>query len=335
MFQGDIFITVKRPTVRSRLETIFYPYSLASWIVIVISFIVALAAMILCDKILLFVYEGKGIFHNFAITLSAIINDSSSRKMSLSSLSAAKMLVVSIWLPASMLLGLAYQSNLLASLIRTDFEPSISTFQDILDKPMFKVVVHNLTVVPLIMKNSPNPLVRQTYFQAVEKNGGLVNGFPKGLPLDDIMAGIAGMVMNPYTITGFRHMLQKGKHLTLDKPHSGYYFPVNFPIKRIIDFQIVNLKEMGIYEGLVTKYMWWKRRMEIWHKKYSLNYERDQAFLAKVIGNTDDQEKLSTEHLVAVILILAGGLGSASVAFVLEAKRLICRNMIETDLQLY
>ncbi len=332
MFQGEVFISVKRPTIRSRLETIFYPYNLTSWIVIVISFIAILSAGIMCDRALGHVYHDRGIFHNFVLTLSALINDSSSRKMALGNISASKTFIISFWLPASMMLSLAYQSNLLASLIRTDFEPSVDTFQDVLDKSLFKVYVPKFTAVPSLMKNSPNPLIRQTYFQAVEKNGGLVNGFPRGLPLIEMMEDKAGMVLNPYTLAGFGHLIQKGEHLSLDRPLSGYYFPVNFPLKDIINYQILFLLESGIYQHLIGWEMWRKRRMEIWYEKYSFNVEQDREYVAMITGNTGDQEELTIEHLAAVMLILVGGLGLSSAAFAFEARQRICRNMLETEL---
>ena len=69
---------------------------------------------------------------------------------------------VFIYLPACNMLTHAYKSNLLASLVKKEYEQPVDTFEDLL-KSDAKLFIPSGTSVPYLMSDSPRKVVRDVY----------------------------------------------------------------------------------------------------------------------------------------------------------------------------
>ncbi len=276
MYQREMGLLVKIPDNRNSLWTIIYPFRTHVWTSTLVALLIAIGALVLVDYAS-GPYRGpwnrRDLFCNFAVAWGALINENvSARLVNLSTSSESRVLVLAIWLPMSFLLCLAYQTNLLASLIHQDAEKPLDTFQDILDYPDMVVYVMKFSLSPQLMKTSIDPSVRKVFRDQVEPRG-LVHSFalpqhfenwdffaqisdPSLFPLDLVMEGKAAMSSTDVTIIGARHLFRRGKHLSLGSLPCGYYFSLNFPLKPRIDALVLWALESGVHGHLLEMENW-------------------------------------------------------------------------------
>ena len=67
-----------------------------------------------------------------------------------------------IYLPATNMLTHAYKSNLLASLVKKEYEKPVDTFEELFNSGV-KVAMPGGTSVPYLMRDSPRKIVRDVY----------------------------------------------------------------------------------------------------------------------------------------------------------------------------
>lgn len=77
------------------------------------------------------------------------------------------------WIPMSFLIGMAYQSNLLALMTKKQLEKPIETFQDIVDRDMTMFMTSTRSRSYTMLKSSPNPTVRKAFQKGVVENEGI------------------------------------------------------------------------------------------------------------------------------------------------------------------
>ncbi len=174
-----------------------------------------------------------------------------------------------MWLLLGATLAHAYKSNLLASLVKVEYEKPPETFQvideqkslkhiaqysactmllqDLLDRKL-EIYINAGTVIVQLMRDSPFEVHRRAFHEGVEKRGGystsaimpthlmrrLIEGKAVGVAPDDSMA--------PY-----QHVGQVGKEV-LTTGFTGFYYPVKMPLMKELNRGIQHLFESGISE---------------------------------------------------------------------------------------
>ncbi len=89
--------------------------------------------------------------------------------------------ILFLWLLLGNVLSNAYRSNLLAVLVKVDFEKQPETFQDLLDQKLEMYIMSN-TVATLLLKYSPFERHRRVFQECLLDRGGYYESPPQGTP---------------------------------------------------------------------------------------------------------------------------------------------------------
>ncbi len=89
--------------------------------------------------------------------------------------------ILFLWLLLGNVLSNAYRSNLLAVLVKVDFEKQPETFQDLLDQKLEMYIMSN-TVATLLLKYSPFERHRRVFEECLLDRGGYYESPPQGTP---------------------------------------------------------------------------------------------------------------------------------------------------------
>ncbi len=224
--QRDVFIVVKKPGPRNRYESLAGTLELPVWIAIITSVCVFWVTLVLSRKMDPNMAKDD-VFRLLSISLGVMINESVSPRLLSLGKSRVKHLLLVTWIPTSCFLGMAYQSNLLASLVKVSREKPIDTFPDLIeyDMPLF---VLKGTLGSYLLAISPFPVVRSAYNKlAVD-----FDNVPGSIEVMKAKAekGRGSFIEILMRFHGFKHRFQIGKHLTFYTAPCGYYRAMNNPV---------------------------------------------------------------------------------------------------------
>lgn len=160
-----------------------------------------------------------------------------------------------MWIPTATLIGMAYQSNLLASMVKTVFErPVADTFQDVIENGI-KLIIIRGTFVERLLESSPDPHAKMAY-EASGKNGGLmlIADYERERMKyhQEVQEGKAALSTSTLRFQGARRIFQLGKHLNVHSLHTGYYFRVGDPLIATTRPIIMSIIESGIFAKITA-----------------------------------------------------------------------------------
>ncbi len=312
--QREIAIWTRHPKEVPRFYTIVEPLNWQVWAGTVVSIMSVCAVLIFIAKIASKRgYTMADMFNLCSIGYGIMINEALPDKVLYATNSIwSSRIVIWIWLPTSYLISMAYQSQLLAALIKTSTEKSINTFQDVLDQEIIFYVPTG-TLTRHLFASSPTPLIQQVNQEAILDRDGVYSLDDKGEVPKDIMDTILdgyGVYENLLMrMHGQRHKVRRATGMDVGIFMCGYYHRLNFPLMDEIGRIIHKIVEHGIERHISDRYVW------------RFTYPDREFYRNEVI---EHERKLSLEHGAPVMVILSICLGAASLAFMREY--LFCQN---------
>ncbi len=253
MQRRELALYAAHPRETLKYLTLLEPLNGTTWTMTLVT--------ILCVCIVLIVLNHFGIGHsleetrNDLFTISMVvfgtmINESLPGKLVALKKSALgfNSLIV-IWIPCSCLIGMAYQSNLLAFLVKTSKEKPIDTFQDILERDM-TVFLPSSTISAQMLKTSKLPLAQEVYQKSfVEKNGSY-NFTPRGTAPRYVFREAFGRraLIDSINVrdAGIGHNYRKGKSLVLIVFPLGYICKMYHPLMEGAQDILHTLADSGV-----------------------------------------------------------------------------------------
>jgi len=153
--QREFFITTGHPKPAQSHLALLRPFDRYVW-----SFLIITMAIFTFLFPLVFENELENdLLSSLMVVMSIFVSESVSRHMTLSCM-VSRQIMLLFWLPTALLLCMAYQSNLLASLVYVQYEKPLETFEDIL---LADLDIHMFTgsQVQNIIKASANPSIQK------------------------------------------------------------------------------------------------------------------------------------------------------------------------------
>ncbi len=294
----DSFLSSKKVGTLPRYQSVIDPFTLTVWIATLVSIMAFWASLFSCSRAGF--YDNTDLFNQLRVALCVMLSeDIPNRLLSFQQQSkqshGLKILLVTL-VPMALLLSMAYQSNLLASLVRRNTEKPIDTYQDVLDRGL-KLYVFRRAMSPFLLRTSPFPLERRVFQVAAVQKGGLydLNGrreTPKHI-YSDTLEGKALIVFSDINFHQREHVLRRGRHLTFASFPKGFFCAMNHPVLEAAareggPFQ--RLVESGTFQRMRDRFVWVETRV-------GREYHRNKA------GDAGGSSPLTTEHLVPILLV--------------------------------
>ncbi len=259
--ERKFFILVKKIGALPRYQSIIDPFNIDVWVAVFVAVVVLWLTLIVYSKSGF--YDERSFFNMMRVAMCALLaEDIPARLLALNQKEQRTIgikILLMTWLPMTAMIVMAYQSNLLASLVRSSQEKPIDTFQDILDLDL-TFYLYQRTMTPNLLANSPFPIVREVYQKAVVEKNGFFDMDKERKLLDKILAAtmkgksvVDGADVNFHEFT---HLVRKGKHLTHATFPSGFYFAINHPLLNKAKIALRHLFEGGIYHKLHKEFLW-------------------------------------------------------------------------------
>ncbi len=249
-FRTFEFLTPYPKSVPAYL-TLIEPYTWQVW--------VASVVCIFCLSLFLFIEiktmsryvnissEEHDPFFLMNVTFGILINEAIPNWLLSLKTRKTKQLILLFWIPVACLLGMAYQSNLLSSLVKTGKEKSIDTYQDLIDNGVHLFLRRN-TIVKYLLDTHPNDIVKEAHKMTVYHtldDPVHTQDFKKGkFVFDTILARYIGK----------RHLARQGKFLGLGPFPCGYYFGINNPVLQKANKLLQMLIDTGVHQRITNKY---------------------------------------------------------------------------------
>ncbi len=252
---------VKKVGALPRYQSIIDPFSTDVWVAVFVAVIVLWLTLIVYSKSGF--YDERSLFNMIRVAMCALLaEDIPARLLALNQRNqrtiGIKILLIT-WLPMTAVIVMAYQSNLLASLVRSSQEKPIDNFQDILDLDL-TFYLYQRSMAPSLFANSPFPVVREVYYKAVVEKNGFFDMDKEGKTLDKIIAttmeGKSVLDGSDVNFHEYSHLIRRGKHLTHATFPSGFYFAINHPLLDKAKIAFRHLFELGIYHKLRGEFLW-------------------------------------------------------------------------------
>lgn len=253
MQERELALYAAYPRETSKYLTLVEPYDPKTWAITVLTLLSVCAILVLLTRL----DNNAGgtaaapdLFRISTLSFGVMINESLSEKLiSIDKKSAALVIVLVTWIPISCLLGMAYQSNLRAFLIRARMEEPVDTFEDVLERGMTLYLALS-TPTPSHMTSSQLPIIQRVYRESVLARGGLYDFNSKGRAPDHIYdefgRGEALMDSINVRVAGRRHQMRKGKSLVIGIFPLGFYCRMNHPVAERAQEIFLLLNDAGI-----------------------------------------------------------------------------------------
>ena len=163
----EIYLVRAIPEKKSRYQTLIEPFNWQVWIFVVFSICVMCLLIIFIEKSGFTNIDTRklDLFSSCTLAFGVMICEGLPHHL-IRNIERSKLVVLAFWIPTACLIGMAYQSNLLASLVKVENQKAINSFQDILDNKI-TVNIANGTLTAHLMKTSSNNIVRQVFEQYV------------------------------------------------------------------------------------------------------------------------------------------------------------------------
>ncbi len=226
-----------------------------------------------------------------------------------------------VWVPLASLIGMSYQSNLLASLVRGNYEKPVDTFQDIIDLDL-TLYVYKFAAGPFLLETSPFAKVREAYQKNTLDKGGLHGQSDLKDPdtqyiVDEIMRGEA---LCDYSDTFFpkhEHMFRMGRQLDFASYPVGFYFSLNNPVLRRMWPTFQRTVEGGVAQHLTRWFIW-------------LIFSEGREYRNnEVVDEEEPASPLTPEHVLPIVLVNCIVFVLAILSFGLEVAIEKCKSREE------
>jgi hypothetical protein len=156
--QRNFFIATAYPKPVQKFLALLTTFDFFTWIFTVIFFIIFTIVLTFVS------FNGKEntLDTPFLLTLGILTNSSRPQHQVTLLGMPSRQIIIVFWLLAGLILGMAYKSNLLASLINIEYEKPIDTLTDVMNAELDLYIVRG-TQVPDMMKFSANENMRLLY----------------------------------------------------------------------------------------------------------------------------------------------------------------------------
>ncbi len=298
--QREILVWSNYPKPKERFQTIGEPLNWEVWVGIVVSIALAALALYIISRMDLTGTVDRDMFTLWSIAVGTMVNEGLPDRVIRSSKNKAYKVLLFMWIPMACLICMAYQSNLLAALVKTSTEKPINSYQDILDRGIV-IYVPMGTLARYLFASSPNPLVQKVYDEAIVGRGGLYDLDHGQVPesiMKEILEGRGVYDNLLLRVTGQRHELRVAKDIVVGTYQCGYYFSMNN--KHLVGVESIfqHILEAGLPQKITDRNLW----------QFALP---EREFYRT--ENVEEATKLSVEHLAAVfflcvvMLVMAAG----------------------------
>ncbi len=245
------FFATGYPNRKSRYQTIVDVFNWQVWAASLASALAMLVAMLVTHKALTSVFDGYKVFSK--VTGIMINEGLPDRLVTLNTYRSLSLLIMT-WIPCACLLSMAYQSNLLSSLVKVQLEKPIDTFQQILDNDI-TVYYRQNTGVSILLSGNPIPIIQKAYKK---------RGKPYENPTIEERAAIfkdveggKGVLDNTYSsIVSISHRLRIGRELEYGAFPCGYYYGINNPVLRDSNVILQRMIDSGVFQSIVLRAYW-------------------------------------------------------------------------------
>lgn len=252
-------LATRLPARKSSLLTLVYPFHWRVWLVVSTSTLLMSVTLTVVNRLLTLSDSPQVLdfdsFSVFSISVGIMISEGILHRLLSLKTSLTMHILLLVWIPMSCLIGMAYQSNLLAALVKADMDEPVGTFEDIIAKDV-KIYLTKATVVPHLLSKSPRETVRRAYLkQAVfvtQNEDGSSQDYLFSDTLDD------RAVYDSFTerLTGMGHLFQAGRQLGIGLFPCGFYCKINDPLMEAANPVVQILIDVGIYRRLAEAYSW-------------------------------------------------------------------------------
>lgn len=305
MHDRYLYFKTKKPGQASRLLTIVEPFNWQVWSAVAASICLAYLALVLVGRFSARKSE-KDYFLIWSIALGVMINEGvPDRLLKISGKDYHRQILLFFWIPMACLIGMAYQSDLRAALIKTDFEKPVDSYQDVLDQNLILLVAKN-TVVAWWLSNSPIDVVEEAFLKRSDIGlFDLVNGRLPAWVMETVMRGegvIETTKSREFAING--HRLHRPNNLDIGNFNCGYFLAPNHPLKHNITKAIGRFVQGGLYIKLFDEVLW------------KTNLQKREDLRNEVI--TPLWSALEVNHVLPIFLLQPITLACAVAAFVVE-----------------
>jgi len=214
LFYREIFFVVKKPGPKLTVWQLITPFTPYVWLAALVSVLCAIAALLLITA--LSPSEHKlDVFDSTWAILGIMINESIPSKLMLPFQLGSKHIFLFMWCLCSLLIGLSYQSILLASLTKVSLEEPIDTYQQIIDAKVPLFVLKG-TEVEELMETSPLAIVQKAYqMNVLDMNAFFSNNLLGGSSPDEVLKaseeGRAALVTSTSRVGSISHWAYRGR----------------------------------------------------------------------------------------------------------------------------
>lgn len=268
--------------------------------------------------------DSDDLFSLFIMSFGLMINESAcTRRMSLSTYYSRQILLVTWVLPATFF-GMAYQSNLLAFLIKVPLEEPVNSYQDIIDRDMtmylFRGVPHS------IWTESPVPVVKTAFQKSYldKKNSTVL----KTISTEDAIASVvAGTGVFPLRLNE-----AKSQEQYISYPHclgfriayeaeivtmmSGYHWSMNHPLRDKGNRIFLAMRESGLF-------------MHSFKKVLRKNSDCEYKIKRQAAIQRSKKVAVTLEECLPIFMLTSIGMGMSVGAFLPEVLQSFIKNRKE------
>ncbi len=275
MYWRNMFYIQRYPVPVDSLYTVSYPFTIGVWRATLATVIIV--ALVLSSLNYFYGHRPPMTFQELSISYKTIVGANvpsywfDKRKRN------PYYIIFFIWLLFGSILSVAYQSNLLANLVKVEMEEQPQTFQvqilgigysfqqtsqyslnvhachqDLIDMQIGMYIVKG-SILTSFLRDSPREVHRNVYKESLLKHGGFYpdNILPPDV-MDIILDGKAVTLWPGEGLAIYQHLLVRGQEPMPNGP-VGYLYRMNLPIRDELDKALMTLLECGTIKEVAEK----------------------------------------------------------------------------------
>ncbi len=247
------------PGYRDKLLTLMGPFNWQVWLGTAVSLVAVFCCLLLLARYHYVEINIPLLLGFTSVTWGVAINESVPHKYLSIKTYPSNQVLLTFWIPMSCLLSLAFQSNLLAALVKVSQISPIDSFEDILYEDM-TIYVAKGTLIVHLLSTSPDPLAREAFQKSILDKGGLYSLNGQGQVPQDILdavdrgKGVIDALRSRLPIVA--HKWRMLRETQVGHFFCGYYFSLNNPWLEGVRPIMKTIKESGIYAKYYEEEAW-------------------------------------------------------------------------------
>ncbi len=275
LHQRTLSFVTAHPPERARLYTLVEPFGLPVWLLSLCAVSAMAVSLVVASRASFHEGGERDVFTLSVLSVGTMIAEAMpNRLLRLDNNTRSMRIVLVTCLPLLCLLGMAYQSNLLAFLVKVGRERPIDTYQDVLDANKTMYVLKG-SLVPHLLATSPSPLARRA-FNATGRYFTMSDG-PS--VKRDVIEQRAVLSLDSDHLSA--DVMRRGKELHIIDFYCGYYHARGHPVLREMDALLLRMLDAGIFKGMVEKHLWRQARAS----RDNLRKTRDVRLVSLTLGH--------------------------------------------------